>query len=175
MEEKKKKPIYKRWWFIVIVVILVLSVLGNMQRDEGESKNYTPSNSTTNSQQQTQEPVDPFPNATTGEKNALDKAYSYLDYTYFSYTGLIDQLEFEKYSTEEATFAADNCGADWNEQAVGKAKSYLESSNFSYTGLIDQLEYEGFTTEQATHGADNCGADWNEQAAGKAESYLSQR
>ncbi len=109
MEEKKKKPIYKRWWFIVIVVILVLSVLGNMQRDEGESKNYTPSNSTTNSQQQTQEPVDPFPNATTGEKNALDKAYSYLDYTYFSYTGLIDQLEFEKYSTEEATFAADNC------------------------------------------------------------------
>ena len=152
MEEKKKKPIYKRWWFIVIVVILVLSVLGNMQRDEGESKNYTPSNSTTNSQQQTQEPVDPFPNATTGEKNALDKAYSYLDYTYFSYTGLIDQLEFEKYSTEEATFAADNCGADWNEQAAKKAKEYLDYSSFSRTGLIDQLKYEGFTAEQAEYG-----------------------
>ena len=143
MEEKKKKPIYKRWWFIVIVVILVLNVLGGIQQDEGKSKNYAPSNSTSNSQQQSPEPVDPFPNATTGEKNALDKAYSYLNYTYFSYTGLIDQLEFEKYSAKEAAFAADNCGADWNEQAVGKAKRYLETSNFSYTGLIDQLEFEG--------------------------------
>lgn len=109
---------------------------------------------------------------TMGERNALKSAQSYLDYSAFSYEGLIEQLEFEGYSNDEATYAADNCGADWNEQALKSAKSYLEYSAFSYTGLIEQLEFEGFTANQATYGADNCGADWNEQAAKSAESYL---
>lgn len=113
------------------------------------------------------------PSMTMGQKNALASAKSYLRFTAFSYHGLIGQLEYEGYTTEEATFAADNCGADWNEQALLSAKNYLNVTAFSYTGLIDQLEYEKFTTEQATYGADNCGADWNEQAAKKAESYLS--
>ena len=109
---------------------------------------------------------------TTGQKNALASARSYLGYSAFSHDGLIGQLEYEGYTTEEATFAADNCGADWNEQALAKALSYLDYSAFSYTGLIGQLEYEKFTTEQATYGVDNCGADWNEQAVKKAKSYL---
>ena len=91
---------------------------------------------------------------TRGEENALKKAHSYLDYSAFSYSGLIDQLEYEGYSTSEATYAADHCGADWKEQAVKKANSYLKYSSFSYDGLVDQLEYEGFTHEQATYGAD---------------------
>ena len=111
-------------------------------------------------------------NLTLGQKNALKSALSYLDFSAFSHSGLIGQLEFEGYTTEEATFAADNCGADWNEQALKSALSYLDYSAFSYTGLIDQLEYEGYTNEQAVYGADNCGADWNEQAAKTAESYL---
>ena len=115
---------------------------------------------------------EPAQTATTGEKNALKSAQSYLNYTAFSRDGLIGQLEYEGYSTEEATYAADNCGADWNEQALKCAKDYLEYSAFSYTGLIGQLEYEEFTKEQATYGADNCGADWNEQAAKCAEDYL---
>lgn len=110
---------------------------------------------------------------TTGQRNALDKAKSYLKHSNFSYQRLIEQLEYEKFSTEEAIYAVDNCGADWNEQAIRKAKSYLEHSSFSYSGLIKQLEYEKFTTEQATYAVDNCGADWNEQAAKKAQSYLS--
>lgn len=109
---------------------------------------------------------------TTGQKNALRSAESYLRFTAFSYEGLIDQLEYEQYSHEDAVFAADNCGADWNEQALESALSYLDFGAFSYSGLIGQLEYEKFTTEQATYGADNCGADWNEQAAKSAESYL---
>lgn len=47
--------------------------------------------------------------ATMGERNALLSAHSYLSFTVFSYTGLIDQLEFEGYTTSEATYAADNC------------------------------------------------------------------
>ena len=53
----------------------------------------------------------------------------------FSREGLIDQLMYEKFSTEEATYAADNCGADWNEQALKKALSYLDVSAFSYKGF----------------------------------------
>ena len=91
--------------------------------------------------------------ATFGEQNALSKAYQYLQYSTFSYTGLIEQLEFEGYSHSEAVYAADNCGADWNEQAVKKAKQYLEHSSFSRSGLIDQLEFEGFTHSQAEYAA----------------------
>lgn len=114
-----------------------------------------------------------IPSQTTGQKNALSTARSYLNYSAFSYQGLIEQLEYEKYSHDDAVYAADNCNADWNEQALDKANSYLDFSAFSYKGLIEQLEYEKFTKEQATYGADNCNANWNEQAAKQAESYLS--
>lgn len=104
--------------------------------------------------------------------NALKAAKNYLEYTAFSYTGLISQLEYEGYSTEACTYAVDNCNADWNEQALNSAINYIEYTAFSYSGLISQLEYEGFTSDQATYGADNCGADWNEQAANAAKNYL---
>ncbi|MBS6940066.1 MAG: Ltp family lipoprotein, partial [Slackia piriformis] len=70
---------------------------------------------------------------------------------------LIDQIEYEKYSLEDATFAADHCGADWNEQAARVAQRYIDVMSFSRGGLIDQLEYEGFNQEQATYGADAVG------------------
>lgn len=89
---------------------------------------------------------------TNGEKNALKKAHDYLDFTAFSHQGLIEQLEYEGFTYAESKYAADNCGADWNEQAVKKAKQYLDFTSFSRTGLIEQLEYEGFTHEQASYG-----------------------
>ena len=109
----------------------------------------------------------------TGMKNALSSAKSYLSFMPFSYGGLIDQLEYEGYTTAEATYAADSCGADWNAQALKSAKNYLDISAFSYSGLIDQLKYEQYTPAQATYAADNCGADWYEQAAKSAANYLS--
>lgn len=89
--------------------------------------------------------------------NALRSAQSYLSFMAFSYSGLIEQLEYEGYSTEDATFAADYCGADWNEQAAKSAASYLDFMAFSRSGLIDQLLYEGFTTEQAEYGVNSVG------------------
>ncbi len=65
-----------------------------------------------------------------GQKNALGKAESYLSFSAFSYQGLIEQLEYEQFSHEDAVYAADNCGADWNEQAAKKAESYLDFSSF---------------------------------------------
>ena len=96
-------------------------------------------------------------NATLGEQNALKKAKMYLEIMPFSYIGLIKQLEYEGYSHKEAVYGADNCGADWFEQAVKKAKLYLEIMPFSKEGLIAQLEYEGFTYEQAVYGAEQNG------------------
>ena len=92
-----------------------------------------------------------------GNDQALEKAKSYLSFTAFSYTGLIEQLEYEGFSHEEAVAAADACGADWNEQAAKKAESYLSFMDMSRSQLIDQLEFEGFTSEQAAYGADAVG------------------
>lgn len=94
---------------------------------------------------------------TIGQKNALNKAKEYLEIMPFSYSGLIEQLEFEKFTNADAVYAADNCGADWSAQATKKAKSYLEIMSFSKEGLIDQLKFDGFTTEQATYGVEQNG------------------
>ena len=84
-------------------------------------------------------------NVSVSQENALIRAKSYLATMSFSREGLIGQLEFEGYSNSDATYAADNCGADWNKQAVLKAKEYLSTMSFSYDGLVEQLEFEGFT------------------------------
>ena len=109
------------------------------------------SNTQQNNQQQTQ-PENNTPSVSVSKQNALKSAKSYLSFSAFSRKGLIEQLEYEKYSTEDATYAVDNCGANWNEQAVKSAKSYLSFSSFSHDGLVEQLEYEGFTHEQAEYG-----------------------
>lgn len=88
-----------------------------------------------------------------GQPNAIGSAQQYLEISAFSRSGLIDQLEYEGYSTEDATFAVDSLNVDWNEQAAKSARRYLELSSFSRSGLIDQLVYEGFTYAQAEYGA----------------------
>ena len=92
-----------------------------------------------------------------GERNALQSAKNYLAVTAFSYSGLIEQLEYEGYSHSEAVYGADHCGVDWFEQAVKSAKNYLDIMAFSRSDLIEQLEYEGFTHEQAIYGAEQNG------------------
>lgn len=168
----KKKPFYQKWWFWVIVVFLVLGSAdtetdGTVQATEPTEAIIHTEETVAAQDQETEETL------TMGQKNALGSAESYLRFSAFSYEGLIHQLEFEKYSHEEAVFAADNCGADWTEQAQRSAESYLSHSAFSYDGLLDQLEYEKFTSEQAQYAVDNCNADWYEQAAKRAKSYLS--
>lgn len=113
-----------------------------------------------------------FSNETTGEKNARGSAESYLSFSAFSRTGLIDQLLYEGFSQEEADYAVDILGIDWSEQAAKSAESYLRFSPFSRSGLVNQLVYEAFSATEAEYGVQTVGADWNEQAARSAESYL---
>lgn len=200
---KVKKPVYKRWgfWVLMLVLFLILMPKNSTGSSDKTTKPEQPVSQSAQSaetaasgsaekvipQKEKQDtPVNAgsessaagtsteIPGAwTTAQKNVMASAKAYLNYSGFSYDGLVDQLEYEKYSHEDAVWAADNCNADWNEEALESAKSYIDYSGFSYSGLIGQLEYEGFTTEQATYGADNCGADWNEEAAESAKSYLS--
>ncbi|WP_193597703.1 Ltp family lipoprotein [Microbacterium sp. YJN-G] len=90
----------------------------------------------------------PKPKLTVEQTNAIAKAKDYLNFSGFSRAGLISQLEFEGYSTESATFGADNAEADWNAEAAEKAKQYTDMSAFSRDGLADQLAFEKFTPEQ---------------------------
>ena len=89
-----------------------------------------------------------------GMRNALQSAKDYLDAMSFSRKGLIEQLEYEGYSSSEAEYAVEHCGADWNKQAYDMAKDYLKMMAFSRSSLIEQLEFEGFTHSQAVYGVD---------------------
>lgn len=94
---------------------------------------------------------------TLAQQNAVRSAESYLRFSAFSRQGLIDQLVFEDYSREDATYAVDKVNPDWFEQAALKAESYLEFSSFSRQGLIDQLLFEGFSQEEAVYGVEQNG------------------
>lgn len=89
------------------------------------------------------------PSLTVAQEQAIISADSYLFLGGFSRTGLIAQLEFEGFSTEDAAFAVDYLDPNWNQQAIMSAQSYLEMGGFSRQSLIDQLLYEGFTPDQA--------------------------
>ena len=140
--ENLKKP----WFWIILIVISIItaSLLGNLFGDDDAPGSNTIENYDSSSNN----------TATMGEQMALSSAKNYLRAMGFSKKGLIKQLEYEGYSTSEATYAVNNCGANWNEQAVRVAKNYLNTMAFSKQGLIAQLEYEGFTSEEAQYGAD---------------------
>lgn len=179
---KNKKPIYKRVWFWGLIILVGIAVFPT---DTPDSSNAAPTQPTMDQpapahslaeddkSSSNEDTKNNIPGTwTTAQKNVMASAKSHLNYTAFSYEGLIDQLEFEKYSHEDAVWAADNCNADWNEEALEGAMRYIDYKGFSYDGLISQLEFEKFTTEQATYGADNCGADWNAEAVESAMSYI---
>jgi hypothetical protein len=97
----------------------------------------------------------PASTETSGQRNAVRSAKSYLDYTAFSKKGLVKQLKFEKYSDADANYAVEHITVDWMAQAAKSAKNYLEYTAFSKDGLIKQLKFEGFTDAEAKHGAES--------------------
>jgi hypothetical protein len=100
---------------------------------------------------------DKGPQETAGQENARRSAEMYLDTQAFSRSGLIEQLEFEGFSTKDATYGVDAQKVDWNKQAAASAEAYLDMMGYSRDGLIEQLMFEGFTREQATYGVNQNG------------------
>lgn len=176
-----KKDGRKKTLSIIALVISCIWLFGIIATSSGNKKSASSNNTNTETQVELSEEVEetasipepvveenvveepekeesiveeePKISMTKGQENALKKADTYLRMAGFSYNGLVEQLEFEGFSKEDAIFAADNCGADWNEQAARKAETYLDMTAFSRQGLIEQLQFEGFTTEQAEYAA----------------------
>lgn len=86
--------------------------------------------------------------------NALSSARKYLKVSSFSKVKLKEQLIYEEYSDESATYAVDNVLTDWNENAIKSAEKYLDLSSFSKDSLFDQLIYDGYTNEEAQQATD---------------------
>jgi colicin import membrane protein len=137
-----------KWLGIGILVLFALAFIGSMNEGgEDDSPRSTPRAEST-------------PKADEGsnsQQQAVRAAEGYLRVMAFSREGLIDQLVFEEYSQEDATYAVDQIDANWNEQAAKAAKAYLDVMPFSRQGLIDQLVFDGFTRSEAEHGVDAVG------------------
>lgn len=77
----------------------------------------------------------------------------------FLKAGLIEQLSSpagEGCAENDAVFAVNYLGPNWNAEAYGAVKSYLDVSSFSLDGLINQLASSAgdqFTQAQAEDGA----------------------
>ncbi len=124
-------------------------------------------------QQPTQTSPAAASNGTVSQQNALKAAQQYLNYTAFSHDGLVAQLEHDQFSQADATYGADNSGADWNAEAIKAAQNYLNYTAFSQGGLVAQLEHDQFTQAQATYGVNNANANWDNEAAKAAQQYMS--
>lgn len=55
-------------------------------------------------------PVIQLPLSPMSQQNAVRKAKSYLDYTAFSHSGLIDQLEYDGFTPTQAAYGAAGAG-----------------------------------------------------------------
>ena len=134
---------------ICCIALILIVVIGGMLAPD---TNTTTNTTTTTPSTDTSSSDSSVTSATAGEEQAAKMAKSYLDTMAFSRTGLIEQLEYEGFTQQEAEYGVDKIGADWNEQAAKMAKNYLDTMAFSRAGLIEQLEYEGFTRQQAEYG-----------------------
>ncbi len=100
--------------------------------------------------------ADPTQGTETQQK-ALEKAKEHIREMPLSYSSLQSLLISDNFTREDAAWACDHCGADWNEMARQKALENLNLTTFSHEDLVDQLIYEGFTREQAEYGATKAG------------------
>ena len=88
MEEKKEEP--------------------NVEAEETATKEEVKEEEPVAEEPVAEEPAEP--EMTLSQKNAIQTAKDYLDYTAFSKKSLIEQLGFDGYTTEEATFAVNSIG-----------------------------------------------------------------
>ena len=149
---KAMRPWFQKKRFIVPIALV--AIIGISTATNSGSSGPSPVDSSVNSPEPSQdvELQEEVVSETIGQKNARESAESYLSFSAFSRQGLIEQLEFEEYSTEDAEYAVDAVGVDWNEQAAKSAEAYLEFSAFSKQGLIDQLVFEGYSKAEAEYG-----------------------
>lgn len=85
---------------------------------------------------------------------ALALAFQYLESSPFSKDMLVKQLEYEGFSTKDAAWAVDLCGADWDAEAARAAELYLSVRQIPRDELVTYLESDLFTHDQAVYGVE---------------------
>ena len=136
---------------ICLAMALVLASCGSSADTESETRETEEAEETTAEETKAEEAAAEETEAEEAEETAAEE------------TEAEEAMETEETSSEsssageEATYAADSCGADWNEQAVLKAEEYLDMMSFSRDSLISQLEYEGFTSTEAEYAVGQVG------------------
>ena len=59
----------------------------------------------------------------------------------------------DKFTPDEALYGANNCGANWDEQAVRCAEKYAEKVGYDFDKLVFQIEWFNYTHDQAVQAA----------------------
>ena len=176
-----KKPVYKKWWFWTLIgvgalalIFVILMVIGAIV-SQPDTPPVTVVDDTTQAQIINPEGETVNMDETIEPQEALETAKDLLDYAAFSYKGLIEWLEkYEDFCHADAVYAANNCGANWTQEALRQAKECLNDDfGYSYESLLEYLQdIEQFTYSQAKYAADNSNANWKYQAVVSAKSYL---
>ena len=129
--EKKwyQQDLSKKWWFWVLLAGCLLFIVLAYSLSSSDTK-----------------------------EDAKEKAQYYIsnyteDRKAYSREELIEKLERDGYSKNDATYGADNSGADWKQQAAFQAGIYLVVlPNLTKNELYEMLLKDGFTEEQALYG-----------------------
>lgn len=91
------------------------------------------------------------------QRRTIARAESYTNLMAFSRARLIQQLEFEGFTHNDAQWAVDQLTIDWNEQALKKANSYHSLMSLPPDNIRRLLTFEDFSEEQIDYAMTNIG------------------
>ncbi|MEB6087317.1 Ltp family lipoprotein [Enterococcus casseliflavus] len=91
------------------------------------------------------------------QRRAIARAESFTNLMAFSRARLIQQLEFEGFTHNDAQWAVDQLTIDWNEQALKKANSYHSLMSLPPDNIRRLLAFEDFSEEQIDYAMTNIG------------------
>ena len=132
------------WGVVLVIGAAGCGASADSKRDASENNSQQSQSATPPSQEGERR-------LTSAQETALASARYLVDSQGQSKKGLIQSLTVDGYSRTLATFAANNVGADWKQEAVEQARDRLDDLRYSKRSLIGHLESDGFTREQAEY------------------------
>ena len=129
--------------------MLIIGVAGCGASED--SKRIASENNSQQSQSATPIPQEEESQLTFRRETALAAARYRIDSGGLSKRALIQHMTAGGLSRADATFAANNVGADWKKEAVEQARDRLDEVEYSKGSLIAHLESDGFTRAQAKY------------------------
>lgn len=107
------------------------------------------------------------------QESAADSARLMLEQGPISHDALVEALEQQGYDSYDAVVAADDCGADWDQQAADAARSAMSEQALSKGALRDELVRHKFTDSQID--AATSSLDFRQLASRRSQELLLDR